>query len=441
MATVDSDTGEPLVDAIDPTLRIDEGEAVLAAVLSVGSELLLGDLTDTNATWVSRQLTRLGVDVVHHVAVRDDLDEFGAALRWLAARVNVVIIGGGLGPTVDDLTREAVAAAAGVELEYRADLEATIRERFAALGRPMAQENLRQARVPVGAVVFPAVGTAPAFAMTLSEPWPTRIIALPGVPWELRAIFEEHVAPQIIAMTGGRTTLTRSVLVAGRGESDIASVVEPLVADHAGLTLAFLAHATGVEIRLTVSDRDVEAARMRSQPVVDAIARALGASVAAIDDESLEHVVIRALVERGQTVAFAESATAGAVAGRLARVEGASKALVGGVAVYTPQAKQELLGIPEELVDRHAGVGEEVTRALAQAVRERLGADWGVAVTGVAGGEPVGGHPPGSMFWAVAGPHDRVEAASRTSPGDRALVLTRLGTAALELLRRQVLDT
>ncbi len=428
-------------DVIDPALRVDEGEPVLAAVLSVGSELLLGDLTDTNATWISRQLTRLGVDVVHHVAVRDDLEEFGEALRWLTGRVHVVIIGGGLGPTVDDLTREAVAAAAGVELEHRDDLEEVLRRRFAALGREMAPENLRQVRIPAGASVYPAVGTAPAFAMTLREPWPTLIIALPGVPWELRKIFDEHVTPQIVALTGGRTTLTRSVLVAGRGESDIAAVVEPLVAGHDALTLAFLAHATGVEIRLTVSDRDVDAARERSRPVVDAIVAALGPAVAAVDDESLEEVVLRALEERGQTVAFAESATAGDVAGRLARVDGASKALVGGVVVYSPEAKQELLGVGGQLLDDNGSVGEEVTCALAEAVRARLATDWGVAVTGVAGGDAVGEHPPGSMFWAVAGPDGRVEAASRVLPGDRALVLTRLGTSALELLRRRVLGT
>src|SRR6056297_3614611 len=202
-----------------------------AAILSVGSELVLGDLTDTNATWLSLRLRELGVDVVHHLAARDDLDELVASLRWLAERCHLVVVGGGLGPTSDDLTREAVAAAAGVALEHRDDLEEAIRQRFARMGRRMAPQNLRQARVPVAARAFGPAGTAPAFALTLPGPSPTRVFALPGVPWELHELFASHVADEVRAIAGRGATVTRLVHVVGTGESDVAAVVEPLVAD------------------------------------------------------------------------------------------------------------------------------------------------------------------------------------------------------------------
>ena len=181
-----------------------------AAVLSVGSELLLGDLTDTNATWMSVRLKERGVAVVHHLAVGDDLDAIVAALRWLAERVDLVVVGGGLGPTSDDLTREAVAAAAGLDLEHREDLEEAILARFVAMGRAMAPRNRRQARVPAGATAWPPAGTAPAFAVDLrvvepAGPRSVRVVALPGVPWEAQALWDDAVGSALDALgaTGG----------------------------------------------------------------------------------------------------------------------------------------------------------------------------------------------------------------------------------------------
>jgi nicotinamide-nucleotide amidase len=411
-----------------------------AAVLSVGSELLLGDLTDTNATWLSQRLRELGVEVVHHLAVRDELDEFVAALRWLADRVDIVLIGGGLGPTSDDLTREAVAAAAGVPLEHRDDLEEHIVQRFAAMGRRMAPQNLKQARVPAGADAYDPVGTAPAFGLTLPGERATRVFALPGVPWELQELFRRDVAPEIAVIAGPRATLTRVVHVVGRGESDVAAEVEPLIAGREGVVLSFLAKSHEIQVRLTVTARDVELARAASQPVVEEVVAALGPAVAGLDEETLEDVVLRLLGSTSTTVATAESATAGDISARLGRVPGASLGLLGGTAVYATEAKHRVLGIDEDLLEAHGPVSAEVTLALASAVRERFGSDWGLAVTGCAGPTEQNGRPVGEVFWALAHPDGHVEVHERILPGDRAQIIARLGTAALDLLRRRLLE-
>jgi nicotinamide-nucleotide amidase len=421
-----------------------------AAVLSVGSELLLGDLTDTNATWMSVRLKERGAAVVHHLAVGDELDAIVDALRWLADRVDLVIVGGGLGPTSDDLTREAVAAAAGLPLEHREDLEEAILARFVAMGRSMAPRNRRQARVPVGATAWPPAGTAPAFAVTLAVDGPTgsrdvRVVALPGVPWEARALWDDAVGTALDALGATGATVTRTVRVVGRGESEVAAAVEPLLDGASDVTLAFLARRRAVHVRLTATGADVADARARTQPAVDAVVAALGAAVVGVDEEDLETLVLRRLAARGETLATAESATAGAIAARLAEVPGASEVLVGGLVVYADASKTRLAGIDPGLVAREGAVSAAVTAALAGAARERLGADWGVAVTGVAGPGPSTAPdgselPAGTCHWAVHGPDGVVHLEGRVLTGDRAAVRERLGSAALDLLRRVLGD-
>ncbi len=423
---------------IDGEIVRPAGESARAAVLSVGDELLLGDLTDTNATWISQRLKEQGVEVVHHLAVADDEQAMADALAWLCGRVHLVIIGGGLGPTEDDRTREAVAAAAGVDLRQDADLEEHIVQRFAAMGRPMAAQNLRQARIPVGATAFPPAGTDPAFGLTIAGPSPTRVIALPGVPWELHELWERYVVDEVASIAGRRVTLTRVLHVVGRGESDVAAVVEPLVGDRDGVTLAFLAKSREIQVRLTVSADDRPTALATSQPLVEEVTDALDGAVAGVDDEDLETVVLRLLVDRGVTVATAESATAGDIAARLGRVPGASQALLGGTIVYATDSKHQVLGIDEELVAAAGAVSEPVTEALAVAARDRFGADFGLAVTWVAGPSTVDGLPVGTAYCALAHPDGSVEVHGRRIPGDRGQMLARLGTAALDLLRRRL---
>ena len=411
-----------------------------AAVLSVGSELLLGDLTDSNATWISARLRERGVDVVRHVAAPDDVASIVEALRWLATQCDLILVGGGLGPTSDDLTREAVAAALDVPLELREELEDAIVERFARMGRPMAPRNRQQAFVPVGAVAALPVGTAPAFAVELPvDGRSVRIIALPGVPWELHLLWEGFVVPQLDELGADEVMLTRIVHVAGRGESDVASVVEPLLDGDGDVVLAFLAKQHGIQVRLTVRGRDVADARRRSQPALDRVVAALGESVSGIDDADLETTVVGLLAERGWTVATAESATGGSIAARLARVPGASAVLVGGIVAYGASAKSALAGVDAGLVAREGTVSEATTRALALAARATAGSDWGVAVTGVAGPSTVDDLAVGTGFWAVAAPDGSCEVQGRIIPGDRSAIIQRLGSAALDLLRHRIL--
>jgi nicotinamide-nucleotide amidase len=417
------------------------GDPPRAAVLSIGSELLLGDLTDTNATWISDRLRGLGVEVLHHVAVRDEEDELVEVIRWLAPRVHVIVCGGGLGPTSDDRTREALAAAAGVPLEHRDDLEEELVQRFASMGRRMAPQNLRQARIPAGATVFAPVGTAPGFAVTLTDPAPVRIYALPGVPWELQELFVRDVEPEIAALAGPRATVTRVIHVVGKGESDVAQLVEPIVAGRDEVALSFLARQHEIQVRLTVSATDADTARRDAQPLVEEVVDALGGAVAGLDDEQLEDVVLRLLGDRGETVATAESATAGDIAARLGRVPGASHGLHGGIAVYATAVKRDVLGVDPGILDEHGPVSAEVTSELARLARERFGTDWGVGVTGCAGPEPQNGQPVGTTFWALAHPDGHVEVHGRRIPGDRSAVIARLGSAALDLLRRRLLET
>jgi len=415
-----------------PTLR--------AGVVSIGSELLLGDLTDSNATWISARLRERGIEVVRHVAAADGIPTIVEALRWLAGQCDLIIVGGGLGPTSDDLTRDAIAAALEVPLELREELEEAIVARFAAMGRPMAPRNRRQAFVPEGARAALPVGTAPAFAVDLAGPeGPVRVVALPGVPWEIHLLWEGFVAPQLDELGADTTTVTRIVHVAGRGESDVATVVEPLLEADPDVILAFLAKQHGIQVRLTATGRGVEDARRRSQPAVDRVVAALGEAVSGVDDADLETTVVGLLVARGQTVATAESATGGSIAARLVRVPGASAAVVGGLVVYQDAAKATLAGIDPDLIAREGAVSEATTRELALAARDAAGADWGIGVTGVAGPGQVGELPVGTAFWALAGPDGDCEVHGRIIPGDRAAVILRLGSAALDLLRRRLL--
>jgi nicotinamide-nucleotide amidase len=420
---------------------------IRAALLSVGSELLLGDLTDTTATWMSVRLRERGVDVRHHVAVGDDLDAIVDVLRWLADRVDLVVVGGGLGPTSDDLTREAVAAAAGLELEHREELEEAILARFVAMGRPMAPRNRRQARVPVGATAWRPAGTAPAFAVDLAAGADrrVRVVALPGVPWEAQQLWDEAVGTSLDALGATGATVTRTVRVVGLGESQVAAVVEPMAEAWSGVTLAFLARRRAVHVRLTATGSDVADARRRTQPAVDAVVAALSASVVGVDEDDLETLLLGLLAARGETLALAESATAGAISSRLADVPGASRVLVGSLVVYADAAKTRLAGLDAGLVAREGAVSAQVTAALARAARERAGADWGLAVTGVAGPGAVEGPdgvevPVGTCHWAVATPDGEVVVEGHRLTGDRPAVRERLGSAALDLLRRTLSD-
>jgi nicotinamide-nucleotide amidase len=403
-----------------------------AAICSVGDELLAGEVVDTNAAWLAGRLLALGIEVRTTQAVGDDLGRLVAVLRRLVAEHDVVLVGGGLGPTSDDRTREAVAAALGLDLEHREDLAEAIAARFRSFDAVMPATNLRQAEVPVGSTALDPVGTAPGFVVRGDD---TLVAALPGVPWEIRAMFDQ-LEEHLVALPGIRPSVTRALTVVGMGESAVAETLaglEDVLPD--GVAIAYLASGGQIRVKLTARGDDREQAAAVLEPLLARARDLLGDAVAAVDAASLEQVVVQQLAARGRTLAVAESATGGRVTARLTSVPGASRVLLGGVVVYTAAAKTTLAGVDQRLLDVHGPVSAEVTEALAEGVRARLGADVGVATTGVAGPDPQGGREVGTMVWAVA-TGAGVRSWERRLTGDRATVQERLTTAALEAVRR-----
>ena len=404
-----------------------------AAICTIGDELVAGEVVDSNSAWVAAALTELGVEVVTVLSIGDGLDRLTTELRRLVDAHDVVICSGGLGPTSDDRTREAVAAAVGVELERHDDLARRLRAWFAERGVEMPEANLQQADVPAGAEVLPPKGTAPGFALPVGD---GLVAALPGVPWELEAMFRESLEPLLVARSDLRPAVTRVVNVSGLGESACADLLAPLEADLPDdVDIGYLAGRGEIRVKLTARGASRADARARTdQPLARAV-ELLGEHVAGIDGGSLEEVVLRRYAAEGRTIAVAESASAGILADRLATPDGASAVFLGGVAAYSPRAKQVLAGVDEAVLAEHGTVSRPTTEAMAVGVRERLGADVAAATTGVAGPDPVEGRPSGTIIWAVA-TADGVRSWERQLPGDRSAVRHRLAAAALEALRR-----
>lgn len=408
-------------------------------ICSVGTELLTGDQVDSNAAWLSSRLREIGAETVLHLAVPDELDAMVEALQWMTEHCDGIVVGGGLGPTPDDVTREAIATLTGRELEQREDLEELIRQRFEDLGARMSPNNLRQARVPVGASAWPPVGTAPGFVVDVDG---HPVWALPGVPWEMQQLFEQHVAPDVLALTGGRVTATRVVHVAGMGESQVSerlAEIERRARDE-GAQVAYLATRSEIQVKVTATGDDHDEAWATASDWIDEMVVELGMAVAGVDANSVEQAVHDLLLSAGATVASAESATAGMVCQRLAEVPGSSSTFRGGAVVYATESKSEVVGIDPGLLEEHPATSKPVTEALARRVRELYEADYGVATTGVAGPAPQDGVEVGTCVWAVCGPDGRVDVTERVFPGDRDAIKGRLATAAMELLRRRLLD-
>lgn len=396
-----------------------------AAVVAVGDELLLGDTVNTNASWLGGQLAAAGVQVVHSSMVGDDLVRLAVALRRALEDADVVLTTGGLGPTSDDVTRAAVAAAAGVDLVRDPLLEDGLRARFAAYGRPMPESVLVQADVPVGATALdnPA-GTAPGLRLEVDG---RLLVALPGPPNELRAVATPVLAE--LAGRSGAVLRTRTVRTAGLGESAVAEIVERTVQVPAGVALAYLANALIVRVRFTGPD---DAVLVR---LADQVAAALGDIVWGRDDDTLDTVVHRRLRDLGATVAVAESLTGGLLGAALSAMPGSSATFRGSLVVYATDLKESLAGVPMPLLEAAGAVAPETAAALAAGARERLGATYGVGVTGVAGPSLQEGHPVGTVHLAVSGP-EGAQVRSLLLPGDRERIRTLTVTHALDLLRR-----
>jgi nicotinamide-nucleotide amidase len=404
--------------------------ALPGAVLAVGDELLLGDIVNGNAAWLGAALAGCGVQVVHSACVGDDLGRLGVAVRRAMEDASVVVLTGGLGPTVDDLTREAVAAVAGVPLDRRPELETRLRQRVSAAGQVL--EDLpravwKQADLPRGATALDnPVGTAPGFRIEIDG---RLVFALPGPPHEMQAVVRAHVLEELAARSGSRLT-TRTLRCAGVGEATVAERVEAAVELPPGVTLAYLAGEGIVRVRLTTADDPAVLA-----PALAAARRALGADVWGDDDDTQAAVVGSLLRQAGHTVATAESLTGGLVGAAFCATPGISDVYRGGLIVYATDSKQSLAGVDPQILAEHGAVSAQTARSLAAGAREVLAADWGVATTGVAGPDPQEGKPVGTVHVAVAGPPGTWDLALRL-PGDRERVRNRTVTAALDLLRR-----
>jgi nicotinamide-nucleotide amidase len=408
-----------------------------AAVLAVGSELLGEDRAETNSLAVAALLRRFGVALRRKIVVGDDEAEIARELGRMAAECDLVVVSGGLGPTSDDVTREAAARAFGLELRESPAITESIRERFAAMGRAMPEVNRRQAQVPAGASVLDnARGTAPGLRLEVGA---ATVFLLPGVPAELHGLLREAVEPWLAARRGGLALESLTLRVAGLAESEVEERIAAAYVEFGRDDITVLGGGGDVRLRLTAGG-EAAARRERLGGMAERLRGLLGAAVYGEDDEELEAVVGRMLAAAGQTLATAESCTGGLVGERVTRVPGSSAYYLGGIIAYDDRLKRDLLGVPGELLRQHGAVSEAAARAMAAGARERLASDWAIAVTGVAG--PAGGSdakPVGTVHLAVIGPgaaaHRRVRL-----PGDRSRVRWLASHAALEMLRRRLLD-
>lgn len=419
-------------------------------VVAIGTELLLGQITDTNSAWLSEQLALAGMDCTQHQTVGDNLERMTAALELALSRADAVIVCGGLGPTHDDITRDAIAAVMGTSLVTDDDVADHILEMFASRGRRMPSSNLRQALVPKGAsaIADPQPGTAPGLICPVGgngfegggdDSDGKVIYALPGVPFELKQIFSRAILPDLRARAGEPTVIrSRTLRTWGESESGLAERLAGRIAEldegADGATIAFLASGIeGLRVRVTVKTADDAAADALLDTHEQHLRSLLGELVFGVDDTSMEDAVASLLEERNLTLAVAESLTGGLVAARLVNVAGASGWFRGGVVAYASDVKFDLLKVPEGPV-----VSEVAAAAMASGVRERLGADIGLGVTGVAGPDSQDGEKPGTVFLAVADGED-AEVIRVTLPGDRERVRQFACISLLDFFRRTLL--
>ncbi len=372
-----------------------------AEILCVGTELLLGDIVNTNAAFLSQRLAELGIHVYRHTVVGDNPERLKHALAAAFSQADLVITSGGLGPTYDDLTKETVAEYFGREMEMHEGSLSAIRGYFQRTGRVMTKNNEKQAMMPRGAVVFPNhYGTAPSLAIEGEE---KTAIMLPGPPGELTHIFEEEIRPYLESRR--RTVLvSKNVHIFGMGESAVEAKLSALMTESENPTVAPYCKEGEVRLRVTAEAESRESAAALCDAVIEKIkATEVGGYIYGIDVDSLENAVVGFLRDKGLTLSAAESCTGGLIAKRITDISGSSRVFLGGCVTYTNEVKEKLLGVCHETLEKYGAVSEQTAAEMARGVRMRLGSDIGVSATGIAG--PSGGTdetPVGTVFIGIS---------------------------------------
>jgi nicotinamide-nucleotide amidase len=414
---------------------------VNAEIIAIGSELLTPFRQDTNSLYLTEKLNQLGVEVIFKTIVGDSREHLTGAASLAISRAEVVIFMGGLGPTEDDLTREALADALGLELYRDAAIVTSLGQRFAARGWTMAANNLKQADVITGATVLPnANGSAPGQWLSGKYEGRERIIMLlPGPPHELKALFEEQCVARLRAKLPPQFIATRELKITGLGESACDARVAPIYKLFTDVQTTILAGAGEIQLHLKTRAASLEAAQSRVDQLVAKIEEELGDSVFSDNGDSMEQIVGYYLQMRNASLAVAESCTGGLLAERITSVSGSSRYFVGGAVVYSNQLKSAFVDVPATLLEKHGAVSREVAAALAEGIRGRTGATLGLSVTGVAG--PTGGtdaKPVGLVFHALASDAG-TEVVERKFPGDRKRIRRFASQQALDMVRKKLM--
>ena len=407
-----------------------------AELIAVGTELLLGNIANTDAQMISQGLSQLGINVYYHTVVGDNPQRVRQAVDIARDRADILITTGGLGPTCDDLTKVAVAQAFGKELVYHEPSAQRIRERFAARGTPVTENNFQQAMVPEGCTVLDNDwGTAPGVAFASGG---THVLMLPGPPRECEKMFRHRALPYLQKLSDG-VIASRTVKTFGIGESAAEALLRDLMNALHNPTLAPYAKPTGTELRITAHAPTREEALRRIAPVEEQVKAILGDKVIGVDVDSLEEVCFALLKDRGLTVGTAESCTGGLLAKLLTDLPGSSALFRGGVVSYTNGVKAGLLGVPQDLLDRYGAVSPQVAEAMARGAKASLGCDIALSTTGVAGPDADDrGNPIGLVYLGLAWGDQCQVTEFRAGPVERERVRRQAAQTALDLLRRHL---
>jgi nicotinamide-nucleotide amidase len=412
-----------------------------AEIIAVGSEMLTPYRQDTNSLWITEKLNELGVAVDFKTIAGDKLRQLADAVRHALGRVDIVVVSGGLGPTEDDLTREAVGEALGVNVKRDPDLIAHLYARAASRRMTITRNNEKQADVIDGAIILPnKLGSAPGqWLDTIVGRHRKLAMLLPGPPHELKAMFEEECLPRLKEIVPKRHIATRVLKAAMIGESAADARIAPIYTQYKDVETTILAHMGDIELRLSCAKPIADLAQQRVDELAGKLEEELDDFIYSSQGESLEQIVLYHLEMRAATLAVAESCTGGMVAERLTSVSGSSRSFVGGAVVYSNRLKAELAGVDPHLIAKHGAVSQEVAVALAEGIRERCGSTLGLGVTGIAG--PGGGteeKPVGLVYVAVSDA-DGTDWVEKRFPGDRGSIRFFSSHQGLDMVRRRLM--